>query len=90
MENENDFLKNDIKKKLMCAFILITQWELLTLMLEIFYQMKKKKNENILIYYISYKTTFMSSIPLRISFDKIDGLLKSMINQIFSIIELFL
>ena len=90
MENENDFLKNDIKKKLMCAFILITQWELLTLMLEIFYQMKKKKNENILIYDISYKTTFMSSIPLRISFDKIDGLLKSMINQIFSIIELFL
>ena len=90
MENENDFLKNDIKKKLMCAFILITQWELLTLMLEIFYQMKKKKNENILIYDISYKTTFMSSIPLRISFDKVDGLLKSMINQIFSIIELFL
>ena len=90
MENKNDFLKNDIKKKLMCAFILITQWELLTLMLEIFYQMKKKKNENILIYDISYKTTFMSSIPLRISFDKIDGLLKSMINQIFSIIELFL
>ena len=90
MENENDFLKNDIKKKLMCAFILITQWELLTLMLEIFYQIKKKKNENILIYDISYKTTFMSSIPLRISFDKIDGLLKSMINQIFSIIELFL
>ena len=90
MENENDFLKNDIKKKLMCAFILITQWELLTLMLEIFYQMKKKRNENILIYDISYKTTFMSSIPLRISFDKIDGLLKSMINQIFSIIELFL
>ena len=90
MENENDFLKNDIKKRLMCAFILITQWELLTLMLEIFYQMKKKKNENILIYDISYKTTFMSSIPLRISFDKIDGLLKSMINQIFSIIELFL
>ena len=89
MENENDFLKNDIKKRLMCAFILITQWELLTLMLEIFYQMKKK-NENILIYDISYKTTFMSSIPLRISFDKIDGLLKSMINQIFSIIELFL
>ena len=43
MENENDFLKNDIKKKLMCAFILITQWELMTLMLEIFYQMKKKK-----------------------------------------------
>ena len=43
MENENDFLKNDIKKRLMCAFILITQWELLTLMLEIFYQMKKKK-----------------------------------------------
>ena len=41
---------------------------------------KKKKNENILIYDISYKTTFMSSIPLRISFDKIDGLLKSMIN----------
>ena len=38
---------------------------------------KKKKN---LIYDISYKTTFMSSIPLRISFDKIDGLLKSMIN----------
>ena len=90
MENNNDFLKNDIKKKLMCAFILITQWELLTLMLEIFYQMKKKKNENILIYDISYKTTFMSSIPLRISFDKIDGLLKSMINQIVSIIELFL
>ena len=41
---------------------------------------EKKKNENILIYDISYKTTFMSSIPLRISFDKIDGLLKSMIN----------
>ena len=89
MENENDFLKNDIKKKLMCAFILITQWELLTLMLEIFYQMKKKKKK-ILIYDISYKNTFMSSIPLRISFDKIDGLLKSMINQIVSIIELFL
>ena len=89
MENNNDFLKNDIKKKLMCAFILITQWELLTLMLEIFYQMKKKKKK-ILIYDISYKNTFMSSIPLRISFDKIDGLLKSMINQIVSIIELFL
>ena len=88
MENKNDFLKNDIKKKLMCAFILITHWELMTLMLEIFYQMKKKKKN--LIYDISYKTTFMSSIPLRISFDKIDGLLKSMINQIFSIIELFL
>ena len=89
MENNNDFLKNDIKKKLMCAFILITQWELLTLMLEIFYQMKKKKKK-ILIYDISYKNTFMSSIPLRISFNEIDGLLKSMINQIVSIIELFL
>ena len=37
---------------------------------------KKKKNENILIYDISYKTTFMRSIPLRISFDKIDVFIK--------------
>ena len=41
---------------------------------------EKKKKEKNLVYDISYKTTFMSSIPLRISFDKIDGLLKSMIN----------
>ena len=40
----------------------------------------EKKKKKILIYDISYKNTFMSSIPLRISFDKIDGLLKSMIN----------
>ena len=36
----------------------------------------KKKNENILIYDISCKTTFMRSIPLRISFDKIDVFIK--------------
>ena len=41
---------------------------------------EKKKKEKNLVYDISYKTTFMSSIPLRISFDKIDGLLKSMMN----------
>ena len=36
----------------------------------------KKKYENILIHDISYKTTFMGSIPLRIRFDKIDGFIK--------------
>ena len=39
-----------------------------------------EKKKKILIYDISYKNTFMSSIPLRISFNKIDCLLKSMIN----------
>ena len=36
----------------------------------------RKSSENILTYDISYKT-FMGSKPLRITFDKIDGFIKS-------------
>ena len=38
---------------------------------------EKKKYKNILIYDISCKTTFVSSIPLSIKFNEIDGFIKT-------------
>ena len=38
--------------------------------------LEEKKYEIILIYDISYKTTFMDSMPLRIRFDEIDWFIK--------------
>ena len=52
---------------------------------------KKKKNENILNYDISYKT-FMGSIPLRIRFDEIDGFIKiyNRVRYLVSLVVVFI
>ena len=56
--------------------------------LEISYQMKKKY-KNILVYDISCKTTFMSSIPLSIKFNEIDGFIKTYDGTSYLVIQLF-
>ena len=61
MESKNEFLKIDIKSRRCCYFdfaMEIIDFNVKDLLLE------KKRFENILIYDISYKTTFMGSIPL--------------------------
>ena len=73
MESEDEINKTLILK-IVCVIILIILWKLIILILEILLD----GYENILIYDISYKTTFMGSIPLRIRFDKLDGFIKFM------------
>ena len=50
----------------------------------------EKKHENILIYDISYKTTFLGSLPLRIMFDKIDGFIKNYDRSIYLVLFSYL
>ena len=61
--------------KIVRVIILIIQWKPLILITE-YVLFDEKKYKNILIYEISWKSTFMGSIPFRIRFNKIDGFIK--------------
>ena len=68
MESKNEFKKLILKN--VRVIILIMQWKLLILILEVFVQMRN------LICDISYKTSFIGTIPLRVKFNKIDEFVK--------------
>ena len=73
MESKNELKKNDIKNNAFYHFdhrmgIIDINFKYILL--------DEKKCENIFIYDISYKTTFIGSISLRIRFSVIDGFIK--------------
>ena len=68
MESKNEFKKLILKN--VRVIILIMQWKLLVLILEVFAQMRN------LICDISYKTSLIGTIPLRVKFNKTDEFVK--------------
>ena len=69
-------LKKKMILKIVLVIMLIIQWKLLILIFRYILLDEKKKEENISNYIISYKATFIGSIPLRIRFNEINGFIK--------------
>ena len=75
MESKDEFKKkNDIENRT-CYYVDYTM-EIIDINFQIYFVRRKKKEENISNYIISYKATFMGSIPLRIRFNEINGFIK--------------
>ena len=77
MESKDELIEIDIKNRTCHCFDDIMKVEEIDFDNILSEEESYKTYENILIYYISYKT-FMGAKPLRIRFDEIDGFIENL------------